>query len=155
MTSPNMRIIEWNLTLHSINTIYLWLFLKGKGHERNQGMAIPVHVGISFFYLQQTCRFVKPLSYVCMHQNSLVWCNMFYETISSTKPQQDYELLFVHIQSESAWNGITEAASTIFIGHLSCFTPSGFLCYICIFFLVFFIAFFTNFYLFPFSHGRH
>lgn len=56
--------------------------------------------------------------------------------------------LFFQIHSESAWNGRIDGASTIFIGHLSCFTPSGVLHYICIFVCVFFIAFFTNIYLF-------
>lgn len=51
-------------------------------------MGIPVHIGISSFYLQQTCRFVNPLSRVCMHQNYLVWCNMFYEIEPSRDQQQ-------------------------------------------------------------------
>lgn len=61
-----------------------------KGHKHNQGTAIPVHIGISSFYLQQTCGFVKPLSHACMHQNCRVWCNMFSEMMEPSRDQQQH-----------------------------------------------------------------
>lgn len=61
-----------------------------KGHKHNQGTAIPLHTGISSFYWQQTCGFVKQLSHVCMHQNCLVWCNMFSEKMEPSRDQQQH-----------------------------------------------------------------